>query len=264
MKPTIRRLTLACISLIFFWLILTVQGYAIIDPQTAVGIWLFDEGEGDVAKDSSDNGNDGKLVNDPEWVEGKFGKALKFDGEDDYVDCGTDDSLNPTPITILVWVLVEERSSGQRSILVRRDYAGANAYQFINWPADAGKVRFSFWTGNSEKAVDTEDVIPLKEWCHVATTYDGKEAKIYFNGVESGTADVSGDIDVVKNVKTTIGASNQGKSESFLGIIDEVAVFNVALTENDINQIMTKGFSAVSPSGKLATAWGKIKADVLR
>src|SRR4030042_1528239 len=45
-----------------------------------VGYWNFDEGNGDVAADSSGNKNDGKLVRNPEWVDGKFGKALKLDG----------------------------------------------------------------------------------------------------------------------------------------------------------------------------------------
>ena len=51
-----------------------------IDFDTAVGIWLFDEGKGAVAKDISGEGNDGEVVKAP-WVDGKFGKALDFDGK---------------------------------------------------------------------------------------------------------------------------------------------------------------------------------------
>ena len=50
-----------------------------IDPEAVVGIWFFDEGKGGTAKDSSKNGNDGEIV-DVQWVDGKFGKALKFEG----------------------------------------------------------------------------------------------------------------------------------------------------------------------------------------
>jgi len=51
-----------------------------IDPDTVVGIWLFDDGSGNTAEDSSENGNDGEFVGDPQWVDGKFGDALSFDG----------------------------------------------------------------------------------------------------------------------------------------------------------------------------------------
>ena len=50
-----------------------------LDPETLSGIWFFDEGKGGVANDSSENGNDGEIV-DAQWVDGKFGKALKFEG----------------------------------------------------------------------------------------------------------------------------------------------------------------------------------------
>lgn len=51
--------------------------YAKIDPETVVGIWLLNEGEGDVAKDSSENGFDG-TIEGAEWVDGRFGSALSF------------------------------------------------------------------------------------------------------------------------------------------------------------------------------------------
>ena len=57
--------------------------------ECSVAMWLFDEGTGKVAKDSSGNGNDGVLKNAPQWVVGKVGQALKFDGgKKSYVDVG--------------------------------------------------------------------------------------------------------------------------------------------------------------------------------
>jgi hypothetical protein len=261
---TIRTTLTLVLSLILIG-VFTLQS-STVELEDAVGIWLFDEGTGDIATDSSGLDNHGTLINEPEWVTGWSGSALEFDGGDCYVDCGTDVSLNPsTAITILAWVFVGEYSSGQRSILVRRDYGGANDFQFVNWPADRGGIRFSFWSGGAEKAVDSTDVVPLGDWCHVATTYDGTQGRIYINGVESGVADISGDIDVGESLNTIIGACNQGRSEIFLGLIDEVAIFNIALSEADINEIMTVGLvpalniTAVSPSGKLTTTWGSLK-----
>ena len=62
--------------------IMTISnGYieANIDPESVVGIWLLDEGQGTTVQDTSGNENDGKIVN-AEWTEGKFGKGLEFDG----------------------------------------------------------------------------------------------------------------------------------------------------------------------------------------
>ena len=70
--------------LIVIGLIFTGQSSAKIDSKSIVGVWLFDEGSGKTARDSSGKGNDGELMNNPKWVSGKFGKALEFDGKDDW------------------------------------------------------------------------------------------------------------------------------------------------------------------------------------
>ncbi len=77
--------------------------WAEIDPDTVVGVWLFDEGKGDVASDASGNGLDGEFEGKPEWVEGKFGMALEFDGNSAYVQIPAHE--NPTEaITVSAWV----------------------------------------------------------------------------------------------------------------------------------------------------------------
>ena len=93
MRVVLAKLSLVCISLIVISLMLTGQSSAKIDQETIVGMWLFDEGKGEVTKDSSGNGNDGKLMNGPKWVDGKFGKALEFDGTDDNVEMPNDSGL---------------------------------------------------------------------------------------------------------------------------------------------------------------------------
>ena len=82
-----------CASLIVISLILTGISDAKVDLNTAVGMWLFDEGSGNIAKDSSGNGNDGQLTNGPKWVQGRFVRALEFDGKDDYVKISSSASL---------------------------------------------------------------------------------------------------------------------------------------------------------------------------
>ncbi len=69
-------------------LILTVGPHAIgkIDPATVAGLWLFEEGGGNIATDSSDAGNHGTIAGPKKWQQGKFGRALEFNGSDVYVE----------------------------------------------------------------------------------------------------------------------------------------------------------------------------------
>lgn len=86
-------------------LILIVSPSAIgkIDPETVAGMWLFEEGGGDAAKDSSDAGNDGTIAGPKKWQDGKFGKALEFDGSSVYVEVQANDSIILEELTIVAW-----------------------------------------------------------------------------------------------------------------------------------------------------------------
>ncbi|MEK7397513.1 MAG: hypothetical protein AAB116_11315, partial [Candidatus Poribacteria bacterium] len=79
--------------LVFVFMLFSVS-IAFPAEEGLVGYWSFDEGKGDIAADSSGNKNDGKLIRNPEWVEGKFGKALKFDsGQRQKVEIQNSDSF---------------------------------------------------------------------------------------------------------------------------------------------------------------------------
>ena len=98
-------LSVLCISLIAISLMLAGISDAKIDKKSIMGMWLFNEGKGETAKDSLKNGTDGKLIDGPNWVKGKFGGALELDGSDDYVDLGSASSIAITDaITVSAWV----------------------------------------------------------------------------------------------------------------------------------------------------------------
>jgi hypothetical protein len=87
----------------------------IYDETGLVGSWHFNEGSGTVAYDSSGNNNNGNLVNGPTWVDGKFGKALSFDGVDDYVDIpsGVPSSLlGSNPKMVILWFYPTQYRNG--------------------------------------------------------------------------------------------------------------------------------------------------------
>ncbi len=114
MKTVMTKLILVCAIVIS--LMLMGISSAKIDPKTAGGIWYFDESKGDVARDFSGKGNDGKLMDSPKWVKGKFGNALEFDGAKAYVDIGDNPVLAPTTnqLTVVAWVFV--KGAGKVSI----------------------------------------------------------------------------------------------------------------------------------------------------
>jgi len=96
-----------------------------ISPLKPVGSWSFDEGTGTIANDSSGNNNNGTLYNGPIWEEGQVNKALSFDGSNDYVDCGNDESLNITDkITIEAWVKLANKEFIHYTIVNKNFPAG--------------------------------------------------------------------------------------------------------------------------------------------
>ena len=95
------RFTPVCVSIMVISLMFAGISYAKIDFKNCVGMWLFDEDKGDVAKDSSSKGNDGQIIGKAKRVAGKFGSALKFDGvtaavsiELDVMDLNKDQSFS--------------------------------------------------------------------------------------------------------------------------------------------------------------------------
>ena len=244
--------------------VLTASSFAELDPKTCVGMWLFNEGKGDVAKDSSEGKNDGTLVNSPKWVQGKFGGALQFNGSNNYVDCGDRANLSITKaITVQAWV--EFGGSPSSAIIISKygvSGSGLSYMLVINGDGGApGKASFflSDWRHFSTQISDSK-------WHHLAATVSSEAIDLYVDGkldsALAGVASIS-----ASNSTVTIGAPNSNAwGSSFNGLIDEVAVFNVALEEGDILTLMKKGlkesfFSAVDLSGKLTTTWANIKAQ---
>ena len=263
------RLTVISFSLIVISLMFVGLSYGKIDPKTAVGIWLFNEGSGDTAKDSSGNGNDGALTDGPKWVSGKFGGGLEFDGTN-YVDMGNPTSLQfAGTVTIAFWAKPSSVAAGRQNVLCKA-YGGEGCLTI----EPDGRLSF-YWGdggGNAQPYVEVDrppaGTFTDNEWIHVVETRDvsKREYSMYKNGKVEISAgwDECGDHPcgdgVASDLNLLIGSGYAGK---YIGIVDEVAIFNVVLTENDINNIMEKGLesviTAVDHSGKLATTWANIK-----
>ena len=112
-------------------LIFMIQSNAKIDPKSEAGVRLFDEESGKGSKDSSDNGYDGMFMGkgNPTWVDGKFGKALDFNGSTDYVEVDSEPGLNITGnITVVAWIF--KRPAGRGTILGKWRQVG-NVWSYV-------------------------------------------------------------------------------------------------------------------------------------
>jgi len=251
------RYLLIVVVVLFAVGMLTVPSYAKIDPETVIGMWLFDEGKGDIATDSSGNKNDGKLTGGPKWVDGKIGKSLEFDGASSYVSVSNSESLNPTKaITLEAWIYPKGFDADGNGILTKEG-------QYIlglNWPQGGNAQKLNLWLTIGSWILFTGDEVSADSWSHVAATYDGSIKKLYINGnLVNSTSQKGGIATSANNILIAQGNVGIG-SQAFKGLIDELAVFNVALTETDIKDSMRGFLTAVAPVGKLATTWGRIKA----
>jgi len=105
--PTRYLLLCACVlALSFMW---SVPAEARIDPDSIVGIWLFDDDKGGEVLDSSGNELHGQINGNPAEVEGKFGRALEFPGGGDTVELVSFGLDFPTDaVTIVTWAMVKE------------------------------------------------------------------------------------------------------------------------------------------------------------
>ena len=250
------------ICILFFALLLVVtatRGWAI-DEDSIVGVWLFDEGTGRITHDLSGNNNDAVFEGEPEWVNGKFGKALNFDGSEDYLAAPDSDSLDVSEdqLSIIAWVNGEGWPAANHIVRKIADEEAGAIYMLRVHP-EIPYVILS--AGGADKIIQGPTTLPTEEWIHLAMVYDGQEVRIYVNGELDVAAPLSGELAQSDN-ELRIGRGDP--AGYFLGIIDDVGVFASALTEEDIQEIMEIGLqevlgAPVEPVGKLPTSWAKIK-----
>jgi len=200
-------------------------------PSDAVLLLHFDEGSGTTAKDSSGNGNDGTIYG-ATWTTGVSGKALQFDGVDDYVDCENDASLDfgTGTFTIETWVkTIDATTASWKGIVGRWD--GSNGYWLQYFPS-TGAWAFG-WHGST--FLNPTKSISDGNWHHVVGKRTGlTSAELYIDGafIGSRTDLPSTSSDTTDHL--SMGRLSSGLGRYFKGTIDEVAIYSKALTPEEI------------------------------
>jgi len=200
-----------------------------------VGYWAMDEGSGSAAGDASGNGSTGTLVNGPAWTGGRIGAAaLSFDGWSAYVQVGAKPSLvMSSAMTIGVWA---RRSSTGTGILVNKEgeYEVGVANGEVRW---AVQNTIPGWNW-----VYTGYVPPLNEWTHLTLVYDNGVVRTYANGglvhTYNGAGAIGDNMPTLNDFR--IGGRQLGP-EYFAGALDEVRVYNRAVSTAEIVELAADG-----------------------
>ena len=217
------------------------------NPTDMKGHWAFDDGTGTTAADDSIYHNDG-VVNGASWVAGQVDGALAFNSDDDYVEIPYDASLalDTNQVTIACWINPSDFSQAWHTVIQRSISPSA----WMDWQiyakatdlGAAGRPVFRInWDGNnsveSYEQVIGNSTIPIGVWTHIAVTYDGNEMKFYING-ESPTTNVVGARTIPNNGKPIWIGNNDNWHEEFHGKIDEVVIYDRALSQGEILSLM--------------------------
>ena len=259
------ELIVVCVSLlVVINLFFTYSSYAEIDWGVAVGIWLLDEGKGDVAKDTSGTGNDGEIQG-AQWVDGQFGKALKFDGVSNRVKVPNNNSLELSDaFTVVAWVSVEQFITNA-AVVAKGTGSGFWALQVVDIAGGENGWKVRIHDGGNNAQGQNFPNNKTDVWYHLAMVVDGRKGdglRLYVDGkLKNPVVDNAGVGEIISTEDLYIGWEERNKP-FFKGIIDDVAIFNVVLSDDDIASIAKNGLEgaqAVSPSEKIAMTWGNIK-----
>jgi hypothetical protein len=205
-----------------------------------IGWWKFDEGTGSRAMDSSGMSHDGVLKNMEEgnWIEGMIGSALGFDGIDDHVATTLDiDQGGATSITMAAWVYPTSTSEGKHQVISSDDL-------YWDWSLLRVGKRWHAFTGDG--SWDSGFSVDLNKWQHVAVVFKpNKDVVFYKNGNSRsrGAAPVpdTSDNDIM------IGDNPGRWDEYFAGRIDDVRIYNYALSDDEMAAIYESSRSASKP-----------------
>jgi len=214
-----------------------------------VAEWRFDEGVGSTVYDTSGNGNNGTLTNGPTWATGKIGKALSFDGSDDYVDCGSGSLLNVIDgsddyvdcgsgsllnvtgaLTLEAWVKPNSFSNYDTIVGNEAD-SGRSGYRLFSYNGLALRLNESTTVSGS----DLTDGV----WQHVAAVFiPSTSITLYINGQQNTRSTTNIPASITSSPSNVWIGGRVGDiglpSRNFNGLIDQVRIYDYARTPAQI------------------------------
>ena len=230
----------------------------IYDPSL-VSWWRFDEGSGTTAYDSAGT-NHGTLINGPNWTTGQIDGALSFDGAGDYVDCGSDSSLDFTDaITVGAWVKQPNFGSDGTIAGKTNGYSVTAGYALNSY---TNGLVFNFYSGGWRRTTPRV-TISANEWHHVVGTFDGNNAYLYVDGEQKASLAYAGTIAAATGYSFHISFWRSYLPAYFNGTIDDVRIYDRALSAGEIQQQYREGLGSRAFNPNPADGATGVELDVI-
>tara|TARA_Y100001934_G_scaffold282129_1_gene394544 strand:+ start:2953 stop:4356 length:1404 start_codon:yes stop_codon:yes gene_type:complete len=209
-----------------------------------IGHWTFDDGKGSIARDVSGRGNHGAVKGGAKWTKGRIGGGLEFDGKDDFVAIPNESQFDITgSITVSAWVRVESFTRPWQAIVTKGDRA---------WRLQrASRSRSVGFACSDLSRKQVGDLLGKKdvadgEWHHVAGVLDGNRISIFVDGLLDTSKPSSPNISV-NDYAVFIGANSQAGGRLFHGLIDDVRIYDRALSVEELRALVKAGGVALPP-----------------
>jgi hypothetical protein len=209
-------------------------------PDGLVAHWPFEEGTGNTTEDVTGNGNNGTL-NGAVWnSNGRFGNAIEFDGINDWIDAGTF-SVGGNAMTLSAWFKADDFGVGDARLISKAVNHGVEDHWFMLSTVTSGGMvlRARLKTGGivGTTYIPGSGSFGAGDWVHAVLIYDSTTVKIYKDAVEVGSWARSGSLDVSSSVSVYIGNNPGPNPKPFDGLIDDVRVYDRALTPSEVQTL---------------------------
>ncbi|MDG5492321.1 choice-of-anchor D domain-containing protein [Psychroserpens sp. SPM9] len=163
-------------------------------------------------------------------------RSVYFDGVVDYVDMEDALDLNPAGFTISAWIKRDAADTGTKSIVSKRDAAFTTGYDLRILNDNRIQI---YWKNPADRSLASSTAIPDNEWHHVAVIYNGSRVFIYIDGVLDNAINRSAPIDTDESFYIAAAGKNT-PTQHFRGNIDEVRVWDVELTPEQLRFVMNQ------------------------
>lgn len=201
--------------------------------------WTFDKIDGNKVVDVSGNGHDGTISGSPSFVEGVTGKAVQFTGDGQLITAAADTSFafgKASSYTLAAWVKRTKDNGGWQAIFQTGRRSNSNYYGL--WIANGDRFDFGGKGSQSQNIYSGSDYLKDK-WYHITLVQDGEKGTrvLYVNGKNVGTGSSDSGL---SGEDFTIGGVGGSVGEYFKGFVDDLRIYNVALSQSKINDIISE------------------------
>lgn len=221
----------------------------------------LDEGAGDEAVDSSNYKNHGEIIGNTNWVDGKSGSALEL-ASGSYIIMQKIPEYDVTDaVSLMAWVKTTSVTTWAR--IIDKSQWQDNGFDLALSQLTHAPL-FEFFVNNTTSQALGVTPVDDGEWHFIAGTFGDKKLRIYVDGVMETEVTSANEVDIKPNDwPITIGVeANNLTGQPYVGVVDEVAIYNRELSADSIQNIYQNGIDVSSPvdnKDKLTTVWGAVK-----